>query len=367
MSVNDRLRVVVLAPVDSRLNPYIDLFKAGLAGAGVACTVQQWFSLRWFASNWRSIDVLHLHWLEHIYVSDSTLRTVRNLLSLIGFLVFARVVRILVVYTIHNLAPHSPRYPRLNLFAHWLVCNLANAVHVHDTRGREMISPFLSKRTRLYVVPHGNYITAYPNNCTRNEAREKFGIAGDAFVYLFLGQLRPNKGIDHLIAAFTKLADSNAALLIAGWAPEPRYGDKVAALAMDDPRITLHRKFVEAIEVQYFMNACDVCVLPYRSVTTSGAAILAFSFGRPIVAPGIGCFLDLVRGSCGILYSPTGEAALSDALVKARKLDLGRAKSEALSLARSFDWAEIGQRHAVAYRVSIGGVMWQQTRDSAHI
>jgi len=61
------------------------------------------------------------------------------------------------------------------------------------------------------------------------------------------------------------------------------------------------------------MNACDVCVLPYRDSTTSGAAVLAFSFGKPVIAPAMGSFLELVADGRGIAYDP----AESDGLLHA--------------------------------------------------
>ena len=108
-------------------------------------------------------------------------------------------------------------------------------------------------------------------------------------------------------------------------------------------------------EIQYYMNACDICVLPYRHVTTSGAAILAFSFARPIIAPRAGDFSQLVGETRGVLYQDVGDEtgrtqALQAALRQARHLDLAAANAAALALARELDWGAIARLHLKCLR-----------------
>ena len=68
----------------------------------------------------------------------------------------------------------------------------------------------------VVVVPHGNYIERYPNHISRQEALQQLDLPGGEFVYLFLGLLRPYKGVEDLIDAFNKLAPPTGRLLIVG-------------------------------------------------------------------------------------------------------------------------------------------------------
>jgi glycosyltransferase involved in cell wall biosynthesis len=52
------------------------------------------------------------------------------------------------------------------------------------------------------------------------------------------------------------------------------------------------------------MNACDVIALPYRDISTSGAALLAYAFCKPVVASNVGCMSEIVDEKTGILVSP---------------------------------------------------------------
>ena len=53
------------------------------------------------------------------------------------------------------------------------------------------------------------------------------------------------------------------------------------------------------------MNASDVVVLPFRDILTSDSAILAMSFGKPVITPAIGCTLDILKDSRNFPYNPS--------------------------------------------------------------
>jgi len=207
---------------------------------------------------------------------------------------------------------------------------------------------------RIAVVPHGHYIGSYPNTVSRAEARARLGIPDGAFVFLMLGLLRPYKGLEELLPAFRSITDPDALLLVAGKAGDADYMSRLSGLAAGDPRIWLRPGFVATEDVQVHMNAADVCVLPYRQITTSGAAVLAFSFGRPVVAPRLGAFSSLVDQSRGVLYDPAGQAALAAALEQARQTDWMGSAPEIRAWVAQCDWTAIGEQLLAAYRTALG-------------
>ena len=140
--------------------------------------------------------------------------------------------------------------------------------------------------------------------------RERLGLPLGGFVFVCLGLLRPYKGLEELIPAF-RGCRPRLRLLVAGRPPTTQPTSTGSAyLAGGDPRIILEPRFIPAEEVQVYLNAADAAVLPYRQITTSGAALLAFSFGLPVVAPAIGAFPNLVTAANGLLYAP-GELAVA--------------------------------------------------------
>ncbi len=176
------------------------------------------------------------------------------------------------------------------------------------------------------------------------------GLADEAFVFVCLGLLRPYKGLEELIPAFRALPGADVRLLLAGRPSEASYAQKLAALAGDDPRIRLSPHLVPQEEVQVYFNAADVSVLPYRQITTSGAALLAFTFGLPIVAPAIGAFPNLVDGPRGILYDPARPEGLAAALLQARRTDWRNAWPEISDWVKQFGWDTFGAALLSAYR-----------------
>jgi len=56
----------------------------------------------------------------------------------------------------------------------------------------------------------------------------------------------------------------------------------------NDKRIKVFLDFIPDNDIQIYMNAADIIVLPYLDILNSGVAILAMSFGKPVIAPRTG-------------------------------------------------------------------------------
>jgi glycosyltransferase involved in cell wall biosynthesis len=96
------------------------------------------------------------------------------------------------------------------------------------------------------------------------------------------------------------------------------------------------------------MNACDICVFPYREITTSSAALLALSFGRPLIVPAIGSFPELVTSETGILFDPSRPDALVSALEQAEQRSW--CKTQILDFTQQFSWDKLGPQLIALYR-----------------
>jgi len=92
---------------------------------------------------------------------------------------------------------------------------------VHGEAARsEVISAFrLKNHEKISVIPHGNFITLYDNSIDRTKARANWVFLIQGHVMLFLGGIRPYKGVLELIDAFKRLSKdvAEAELLIVGW------------------------------------------------------------------------------------------------------------------------------------------------------
>lgn len=344
------LRVAMFSTV--RLNPYVSLLASGIreAAPDIRLDLLTRLTLPWCLRERRQYDIIHIHWAELQYKSNSTLARWQRFGSFMAALMFANRCGMKLVYTVHNLSQHEGRHDRLNRWANHALFARADAVHLHNQSVTEAIRPLLGEKCKLFVIPHGSYVGYYPDQVAREEARERLGIRQDAFVYLSLGGLRPYKGIEDLIAAFSALDGEDLRLVIAGHAHEPAYARQVQAQTAGDPRIAAFLEHVPDEKVQIYMRAADVCVFPYRRVTTSGAAILALSFGLPIIAPAIGPFPALVEAAAGLTYDSEDPDGLRAALERGRTLDLEAARAHIDAYLDTISWANVGCRHAEMYR-----------------
>jgi glycosyltransferase involved in cell wall biosynthesis len=373
------MRVLLLSSVGLGVNPYLGLLRDGLAAAGADVRLVDRFDPAMLIGP-DAPDVIHLHWLDHYDLppplawpavaaaQDLPRRLLRRgwetlmesrliyqarrwlrLRRLLGQLAAFRSRGGRVAYTVHNLEPHEGG----GLADRWGLAGLvrlADVLHVHDEQTAVALAGRYGRRPGVAVIPHGHYIGCYPNTISRAAARRQLGLPDDAFVYLSLGLLRPYKGLEELIPAFRSLEDTSLRLALAGRPKPEGYGAVLAALAAGDPRIRLDARFVPAEATQVYFNAADLCVLPYRQITTSGAALLALSFGSAVLAPAIGAFPALLAEGRGYLYDPAAPAALARALSDAREVDWSAGRESRLAWVSRFDWPTIGRRLLAAYR-----------------
>ncbi len=343
------MNIVMVSSVT--MNPYVRLLGAALeqADAGVTCAYETALTAD-VAARWRGkADVIHIHWPEIMIRGRSTLRTLRKLTRLARSLRTLKGAGSAVVYTAHNVRRSGDGVGLLGALAEDIVYRSADVVHVHDDGARTELADRRPAR-RCVVIAHGNYIGAYPDVIDGAQARQRLNIDSDAFVYLALGQIRPYKGLADLVSAFCSLPGEHLRLLIAGRPQHPRDGEHLQALAKDDRRVQVHARYVADDDVQVYVRAADMCVFPYRSGTTSGAAILALSFGRPIIAPDVWPFRGLLRDGGGILYTGAGDGLRRALAAAASTANVGELAQQALTIARGLDWRALAQQHLDVYR-----------------
>ena len=343
------VRVMLIAKV--YLNPYAHQLAGGInqVSAPLRAEVRDGFSFSWMIRQTGRFSVLHFHWVEMLYAAPARWQRHLHLLSLIAGLFWAKWTGVKIVYTVHNLTNHERMSPHLNRAANEVMFRLADAVHVHNEYARIDVARCYKRTHNVFVIPHGSYIGTYPDQISREEARRQFELAPDHFVFLFLGLLRPYKGIERLLEAFARLDAPKARLILAGHVASPEYKAIVLAAAERDPRLQVFPEYVPDEEIARFLRAADCSVHPYQHATTSGAALLAFSFGLPIIAPAIGPFPALVDQHRGLLYDPEQKDGLLGALQAALRGEMAGMGEKAFTYADERRWDRIGRQHAAMY------------------
>ncbi|WP_373004286.1 glycosyltransferase [Hyphomonas sp.] len=295
--------------------------------------------------------VFHLHWTNPIFASGRTAADASRLVD--EFIRDAKKFRLLggkIYWTVHNILSHEPKYREQELRLANALCELADQIHVHDDLTVSLASAqYVIPIEKVIVAEHGNYIGTLPHDVERSLAREKLGLPADALVFCLFGQLRPYKGLDDIIPAFEAVRQENpSAWLVLAGKPLSIDVDEYKERLSKIPNVVFHPAFVPDDEVQLYLKAADVAVLPYRQVLTSGSALLALSFSLPVIAPDKGLLGSIIKNDFnGFLFDPSETLNLETAMREFALLDReGRARlgANAFETAMSYRWTDSSRK-----------------------
>jgi glycosyltransferase involved in cell wall biosynthesis len=346
-------------------NPYQRLLVQELRAAGATVTLRtgrQWLKglVRQTIRREDPPDIIHLHWLPSFEVRFRAYNFWPS--SYFGLLLRLWPLRRLgrrIVWTVHNLYNHEAPCRWADRILIKSMLTKASRVIVHSPTAVQLVSEEFGQRgnEKFVVVPHGNYIGCYSNTVTQQEARTELKLEPRATALLFFGNIRAYKGVTQLIRAYRDLNEPLTTLVIAG-KPQER-GDQVAVqeAVAGTANVQLHAGLVPDDRVQVFFNACEIAVFPYLNILSSGAVILAMSFGRACVAPRLGCIPDLLDDRGAFLYNPEDPDGLREALRAALRNRERLAAMGAYNLerARTWPWERVARETIDAYRAALAG------------
>ncbi len=316
-------------------NPYWAILASALEKAGVIFyNSPDLFTWNWLVKNRNLVNVLHIHFIRSFYNSGKP-GHVRFLYVLrFGIDMFlARGMGYRIIFTWHDLEQRIHVQPVwVDELAHRIVIKLSNRIIVHCQEAARLLLQKYGRLDNVFVVDHPNYIGWYPNTITKNAARRKLTLAEDSIVFTFFGGIYSNKGIEILIQAFRKTQGRNFRLVIAGKVSRSSeaYSQVLKEMARGDERISFYFNYILDDEVQVFMNATDIVVLPFTKILTSGSTVLAMSFGRPVIIPKVGCLPELVDSDVGWQFEPDDPDSLAETMQSAAGSDFRQVGQRAL-------------------------------------
>ncbi|MGH2925221.1 MAG: glycosyltransferase family 4 protein, partial [Solirubrobacterales bacterium] len=153
---------------------------------------------------------------------------------------------------------------------------------------------------RVRTIPHGafDYLTRLPDE----DPLPGDLAAVDGPVILCFGLIRPYKGVDVLVEAFSDL--DGAELWVVG-RPLGMTIDGLRAQAERAPgRVRFVPRFLPDSELPAYFRRADLVVLPYRDAEQSGVLFAALAFGKPIVMSDVGGFSEVAALGAGRLVPP---------------------------------------------------------------
>lgn len=226
-------------------------------------------------------DIIHVHWTEPYIASGSDVSRIKAQRMLLELRI-AHAAGIRIVWTAHDLFRHDrSEDPAERAFMRSLF-SIADAVIVHCEAAVpalvEALSVSASEQAKVHVIPHGHYAGTYPDEITRPAARARLGLSETDRVFAFVGWVRPYKGVQELLKAFSGLEADTARLIVAGRALDADYALQIERLAAADDRVQAHLEFVPDEDLQVYLRAADAVAAPFLEIFTSGSVLLAMSF-----------------------------------------------------------------------------------------
>jgi glycosyltransferase involved in cell wall biosynthesis len=252
-----------------------------------------------------------------------------------------------LVTTVHDVRYHVGDR-RSSIVPQWvtdLATRYSTGLVVHGAGLKAQVcAEFGISPEHVFNIPHMNY-SFYRH-------WELPGLTERTNNILFFGSIWEYKGLRYLMEAEPLLAEAlgGFTITIAG------RGEDLAKYRpyMSDPdRYEIINEFVPDRAVAPLFQQASIVVLPYIDASQSGVVPLAFAFGKPVVATGVGSVPEMIdHGVDGLIVEPRDSRALAAAIIsilgnpalKRRMSENARRKAET-----ELSWSRVAGLHLDAY------------------
>ena len=239
------------------------------------------------------------------------------------------------------------------------IFRLADRVLVHTTEHRkELINRYKLKKEKIEIIPHGINEEMGVTDFQIHKIKKKYNIEKE--VLTFFGAIRPNKGVEYLILAFSEVIKKrkNLILLIAGSAPKiwSEYLENLKNLTIDLD-IEDHVRFTGFVEDKYIpviLKISKIVILPYVRITQSGVLYREIiPYSKPVIVSDVGGIAETVRKyRIGVVVPPKDVESLCTAILDLLT-DKGKIKmyeNNVSKIKNKFAWNNVAKLHIEIYQ-----------------
>ena len=348
------------AGIAQKENPYFTLCHAALARHGISVSDDLQIDPRWLNARRGSLHAIHLHWPERFwrqgrFANWSRLRRAGvacdRLRQLSRFIRTARRLGMQSIWTVHNIEPHEGAY-RWDYYGYRLLARQCDLVICHSQSAVRDLCAAYQPRARVVVMPLGDPAPAYPPARPRVDVLRELRLDSQRPVVACLGRLRRYKGLDLACAAFERL-NGRVQLIIGG----PRHdgfdlSGILATIARTRGAVLIDKRLTDQ-EFADLTGASDVMLLPYNTITGSGALLAALGLGRGVVASDLPYFQEILapEPDAGVTVPDRSADAWANAIVRYLDRPAAVRRHAALRLAARYDWDRCVERMVSALGV----------------
>ncbi len=231
-----------------------------------------------------------------------------------------------LVATVHNVLPHESSAQAADLYNS--LYQASDGLIVHNETSRAALLerfPHIDEK-KIRVTAHGAY-GGYDVSLAKRDGDPRKH-------FLMFGSIRKYKGIDLLLEAVARLpeeARKKSLFIIKGQQFQAMdatdYRGMIRDLGIADC-VDFSSERVEDKDVPALLGNADAGVFPYRHIYGSGALLMNYTFGVPVIVSDIPAFREETNGGeTGLLFQPENPEALRDAILKCLSWDEAQIRS----------------------------------------
>jgi len=168
----------------------------------------------------------------------------------------------------------------------------------------------------IFIVPTGIDLKRF-NNLSRKEIRASLNLKNDEKIILFIGNLRPVKGVIFLIQAMKFIIDKNmnVRLFIVGSGEERKNLENIVKKYDLQKYVTFFGR-VSNLKISENIVASDLFVLPSLSEGFPLVILEAMASGLPIIASNVGGLSEIIKDfENGFLVKPKNPEKIAEKVI----------------------------------------------------
>jgi beta-1,4-mannosyltransferase len=295
---------IIATPMDSnkKSNPYNFLLYKEISEQGF------FVNENWNLKNLIKSNIWHVHWPESFLTVRGIFGCLIRFSMLMLKILLAKIFRMKIIWTVHNVQPHESYHSFIsNIFYKYFPRFCDGFIFLSESSLKEAESgwSYNLPKDRIRVIFHGHYKDVMPYLLEKSNAKKKLNISIYKHVYLFFGLIREYKNVPHLISEYISINMESSCLCIVGSTNHSKeLSERIENISRGHDNIIINDNFVDDRELQLWLSASDVIVLPFTKITNSGSVLYALSAEKHVIAPKIGALKEIKKrvGGCLHLY-----------------------------------------------------------------
>jgi beta-1,4-mannosyltransferase len=275
--------IVSLLPLKTRANRFVSSFSQALCDQGYVVREFNWHSL-----GLSRTDIVILHWPDEFFAVDRKIAVFKVFIKLTILQITKSLWNAKVIWVAHNATPHGTVRSQ-SFLTRWFLRSLGGVIFLSGY-SRDFIKGLYPeiRNCNALVTVHGHY-----RDGVATPATPPTEPCGDIRLVHF-GQIRPYKNIELLVEVVSSTS-SGFQLVVAGIKTDQSLCAAITKNSTPVPHVKLEFRDspFSDMELEAIIDRGDAVVLPYKHILTSGAALLALSRNRPVLAPNMGSLPEL--------------------------------------------------------------------------